>query len=83
MASLEAGWKFVGHSIQNPGGKDKDMAQASRTPGTSKEALAMESMIWPEPGGLYCHLQPEAEVSKNSEAWLPRVADELEVLLEL
>ena len=81
MASLEAGWKLVGHSIQNPGGKDKDMAQASRTPGTSKEALAMESMIWPEPGGLYCHLQPEAEVSKNSEAWLQRVADDLRCIV--
>ena len=81
MAALEAGWMLVGQKIQNPGDKDKDVARASRTQGTSKEA--MESMIWPEPGGLYCHLQPDAEVSKNSEAWLPRVADDLEVLLEV
>ena len=72
---------LVGQNVQKPEGKDKDMAQASRTQGTSKEALAMESMIWPAPGGMYCHLQPEAAVSKNSEAWLQRVADELRCIV--
>ena len=43
----------------------------------------MKSMIRPEPGGLYYHLPPEAEVSTNWEAWLPQVADDLEVLLEV